>query len=511
MNDKNQEIPNILNNFESLIASMPGYVYWKDKNGIYLGCNDAQAKFSGFESREQLIGKTIHEILPKELADIVKAHDEEIMLSGKEQAIEETLPDGRIVISNKIPLKNSSGKVVGLLGISTDVTELKKKHAALEKVQDRTQLTLDNIVANMPGHVFWMNRKGVYLGCNKLQAKSVGLESPEQFIGKTPFELQPKDEAEKLFQVNQSVMASGKPIVVEEECSYPDGNKGIFLSRKIPLKDNNDNIVGLLGIAFDITAEKEAEQLRAEKLAVEESLKAAQLMAASIAHEMRTPLGTIAAVSGNLEVFMPTVFEGYEIAKAEAKVEEPLSRKTVQYLKEAPELLKKVVSGANTFINMMLMKFNPDNIKAEKLIKLSMAKAVKDAVQIYPMTESERALIKINMEDDFEFMGDKTLFDHIIFNLLKNALYYIKAAQKGKVEISLEPGLNKNIVHFKDTGKGMAPEVVKNLFDNFYSQTRHGTGVGLALCKMIMHEFKGEISCESVEGEYTHFKLIFPK
>jgi len=100
---------------------------------------------------------------------------------------------------------------------------------------------------------------------------------------------------------------------------------------------------------------------------------------------------------------------------------------------------------------------------------------------------------------------------HVLFNLLKNALYYIEAANKGEIYIRAEKTPDANILHFKDTGKGMASSMMPYVFERFYSKTQHGTGIGLAFCKSVIESFGGKISCESVEGEHTTFILEFPK
>jgi signal transduction histidine kinase len=108
-------------------------------------------------------------------------------------------------------------------------------------------------------------------------------------------------------------------------------------------------------------------------------------------------------------------------------------------------------------------------------------------------------------------MGDDILFTHVLFNLLKNALYYIRAASKGEISIWCEQNEKFNILHFKDTGLGMDKEVLEHIFERFFTRTRHGSGVGLAFCKLVMQSFGGDIICDSVKGEYTDFTLSFPK
>ncbi len=100
----------------------------------------------------------------------------------------------------------------------------------------------------------------------------------------------------------------------------------------------------------------------------------------------------------------------------------------------------------------------------------------------------------------------------MLFNLLKNSLYYIKAAGKGRIFIRTEADTKKsmNTLIFKDTGKGIAKEILPNIFEPFFSRRHHGTGVGLAFCARVMEAHHGTIHCDSVEGEYVTFEMRFP-
>ncbi|MDO8955099.1 MAG: PAS domain-containing protein [Gammaproteobacteria bacterium] len=505
-----QKNAKILSDIESLVAIMPGHVYWKGLDGIYLGANEAQINYMSEFWNKKLIGNKIEDIFPRAIADKINADDNYVMLSGEELKVEEITPENKVVLSIKKPIKNEDGEIIGMLGISIDITEQKKQEVKLQTAWQQTQIILDNIMTNLPAHLYWQDTQGVYLGCNNTLAYALGLSTREEYIGKTVYDFQPKHEAEIIDKINHEVMAKDKAISAVEK-GWVNGREALFLSKKCPLKNSAGEVIGLLGISFDITIEKKAEKLREEKLVVETSLANAKLMAASIAHELRTPLATINSIAGNLEHYMVDVFKGYEIALAEDKIENNLNPDVLQYLKAAPKSLSKVTYAANTFIDMMLMKVNLENVKSKELCKLSMAAVVDESIKLYPLDDSEKTMLEVDLSKDFNFMGDSTLFSHLIFNLLKNALYYVKAARKGEILIWLELGSEANYLHFKDTGKGMTPEVLASLFGAFYSNTRHGTGVGLALCKLIMQEFGGEISCDSIEGQYTHFTMRFPK
>ena len=102
----------------------------------------------------------------------------------------------------------------------------------------------------------------------------------------------------------------------------------------------------------------------------------------------------------------------------------------------------------------------------------------------------------------------------MLFNLLKNAIYYVKAANKGNmkgvIQIWLESDGKYNVLHFKDVGKGMPEATLHHVFDPFFTKTDHGAGIGLTFCKSVMESYGGKIGCASKEGEFTEFVLSFP-
>ena len=127
-----------INFLEKIIAKLPGLVYCKNTDGVYLSCNEAQAKIIGFESPINIIGKTDFDFLNKEEATKLTNRDKLIM-SGKliidaAHPIEETiiLPNGktRLFESIKIPFYDNQ-KILGLIGVSRDITELKETQTAL--------------------------------------------------------------------------------------------------------------------------------------------------------------------------------------------------------------------------------------------------------------------------------------------------------------------------------------------------------------------------------------------
>lgn len=244
----------------------------------------------------------------------------------------------------------------------------------------------------------------------------------------------------------------------------------------------------------------------------QERLIAMKMLAGTIAHEMRTPFLGIRTNAGCLKKFLPILMDSYSKAK-EGKLEvKPLSEKNLQHLRETPEDLDKITTSASLVIDMLLMSLKDDDYKSKNYEICSIRMCVEDMLREYPLSEKEKSLITWKKDPDFTFYGNTLFVKHVLFNLLKNALYYVKAANKDKGDISIwtEATPKENILYFKDTGTGMPATMVTHVFDRFYTHTHHGSGIGLSFCKSVMEGFGGSITCESKEGECTLFILKFP-
>jgi len=242
----------------------------------------------------------------------------------------------------------------------------------------------------------------------------------------------------------------------------------------------------------------------------QEKLLAMKTLAGTVAHEMRTPFLGIRANAGCIKKFLPVLVDGYGKAKNAQLEVQPLSEKNLQHLIETPDDLDKITTSASLVIDMLLMSLKDKGQNGKDYKPCSVRACIAETLHEYPLTEEESALVSWEDTPDFTFYGNSLLMKHVLFNLLKNALYYVKAAQKGGISLWTEFTPKENILYFKDTGKGMPASVVSHIFDRFYAHTRHGTGIGLAFCKSVMEGFGGTISCESKEGEHTTFILKFP-
>ncbi len=170
------------------------------------------------------------------------------------------LPNGdvRIVNEQGNVTYNEAGEPTRMIGMVQDITERKRAERALRDSQRMLQAVLDAI----PVRVFWKDKSLTYLGCNKLFAEDSGLDTPEEVVGKTDYDMPWTTEEAEMFRADdQRVIESGeKKISYEEPQTRPDGEITWLRTSKAPLRDAENNIIGILGTYDDITEQKRAQE-----------------------------------------------------------------------------------------------------------------------------------------------------------------------------------------------------------------------------------------------------------
>lgn len=378
-----------------------------------------------------------------------------------------------------------------------------------------------NIIHAMPNNVYWFDQNSHGLGCNDNVLKMLGLKSHEEFVGLTYEEIgalahwNPQETA-SFKRDDEEVQRTGKPKLNIEEPPVPDANGKLvyYLSSRVPLKNDRDEVIGVVGISVDITADKEAEALKLQAIAAEKGMETVRLIGMSIAHELRTPLRAINSAAVGTANKLSTLVAVYKIARAQGiEVPEGYTRlypRDVTILGRMLKIIELESQAAFAVIDMLLVKGNLSKIDKEKFTSCQISTCIKNALTRYPFKPGEEKLIKCK-NGDFTFNGNALLMAHVLFNLIKNALYYVKRAGKGSIEIWIENGIENNKLHFKDTGTGISPDNLSHIFKQFFSTESNGTGIGLAFCKLVMQSMDGKIECFSEQNEYTEFVLTFPK
>lgn len=235
-----------------------------------------------------------------------------------------------------------------------------------------------------------------------------------------------------------------------------------------------------------------------EQIDAERKLRATQALAGSIAHEMRHPLSRLKQSLQRIHEALPPTSQGAQLVPAESL------GALYSHLAEGDLAVKRGLQ----VIAMTLDEVNAKPLDAAAFLYVSAADMVRKAAQEYGYdSEEERNAVDVRVLQDFSFRGDETACLFVLFNLIKNALYYLPRHPDMRVTVTVE----RNAVRVRDTGPGIPPEARAHLFEPFKSVGKSGgTGLGLAYCDRVMRAFGGSISCASVVGEHTEFTLRFP-
>ncbi|WMN86370.1 hybrid sensor histidine kinase/response regulator [Vibrio parahaemolyticus] len=222
-------------------------------------------------------------------------------------------------------------------------------------------------------------------------------------------------------------------------------------------------------------------------------VRQSRALAHSIAHEMRNPLTQVQlqfeVLTQHIESqFPPETLKG-DINKGQAAIQR-----------------------GRQLIDIILREVSDTSPEQEPQVATSIHNAVNQAITRYGF-ENEKSLdrVKLPQQDDFVVMLNETLFNFVIFNLIRNAVYYFDSYPASQIEMSTQPGPYENVLIFRDTGPGIDNTIVHKIFDDFFSyQKSGGSGLGLSYCQRVMRSFGGRIECHSVKGEFTEFYLYFP-
>jgi two-component system aerobic respiration control sensor histidine kinase ArcB len=488
---------------EAILEQLPGHVYWQDRNNVFMGCNKLQAVSIGIQHSQEIVGKTLGDYFPAqpdEVAALAKVNNE-VMATGQAQSIEEqyTFADNikRIFLSHKIPLRNKQGHIIGLLGVSLDISQQKALEQELAMAKYAAEATLQGIVAVMPGNVYWKDLHNRYLGCNDEFARLIKLTHRQAILGKTDYDFLDASMADIIAHNDQKIIAQGKETTLEELGEDYKGNPAFYLTRKAPLFDANGKTIGLVGVSIDITDRKKMELALIEaKEKAESANKAKSDFLTNMSHDIRTPLSGILGFSQLLEL----------------REQDPAKKELLEIIfkssRRLVNLLDEIIELANIETYGMALQHTQFSICAllEELAELMMSEVhVKNLEFVLDIAVDVPAVI----------VGDKLRIHRILLNLLGNAL---KFTHEGGVYISVHMNISQTALTFiiRDTGIGIPDEQFTTIFDKFSRLTRSnqspykGTGLGLYIAKKFIDDLGGTISVTSEIGQGTTFTCTVP-
>ena len=403
----------------------------------------------------------------------------------------------------------TAGYARTLLGRSQRVERLiVQRTAELKEMNDKyavEHFLLNTLLEYSPDFVFFKDSDSRFMRVSDTLAKHLGFKNPNEAIGKADADVFDEEEAAQYLADERSIMASGEPIVgQEEEQTDPHGNTIWVSTTKAPLRTSDGEVVGVFGIARDVTVRKRAERhSAAAKEAAELANRAKSEFLANMSHEIRTPMNAV-------------------IGMTELALETDINDTAREYLKVVAESAESLLSIINQILDF-------SKIEAGKLELESIDFEIRREIGATLKTLGYRAHSRdlelawsISPEVPQWLIGDSTRLRQILVNLVGNA---IKFTQQGEVvvEVHVDDKSNDEItlhVSVADTGVGIPAEKHEMIFAAFeqadMSTTRQygGTGLGLAITKRIVEAMGGRIWLASglQKGSKFHFtaKLGIP-
>lgn len=497
----------------------PGlHIYWFDCHHRLILCNRAQAIALGKKDSEELKNRSLSELTRLTEPDIKSAelfceqlikNNIEVMHSKKPILFEEAAFDaaGRTFLSYKEPFYDQEGKVQGILGISTEITQIKLLQKQLEQSKHATDLYLESILMSSPSNIYWLDEDGRAIGCNDQQAKCVGLNSRHDIIGLTVFDLAKRlgwdpALAQQIREHDLAVMHSGKPSIAREYVVL-NGEEKIYLAAKSAMFNDEGKAIGILGISTDITEQVKIEQeLQQAKEKAEAANQYKTEFIANISHDIRTPLVGIHGIATWLAEKMPAELQPEMQALINA------SNQLLRLLNDVIQLAKLEFTGSR--------KLNPEHFDLSSIIN--------QLVELFTPAARQKNLafnVVYPAELPRQFFGYGQLIQNTLLNLLSNAL---KFTDHGHVALYIErdpdpPPFPESAfplrITIEDTGIGISAQHFSTIFENFhqlnptYQGKYYGSGLGLAIVQKSVAQLGGKVWLNSEEGKGSRFYVSF--
>nr|WP_280843025.1 PAS domain-containing protein [Pararoseomonas baculiformis] len=470
-------------------------------------------------SLEQVVA-TVH---PDDKAGLAAAIDEVIARGGAyAHQYRVRRADGRYywIEANGRVDHGPDGRPLSFPGVLIDI----EQRRAIEAERDRATTLLRHFIEAVPGVVYAKDREGRMLLANRGTTELIG-KPPEFYLGKTDAEfLDDKAQAEAVMSNDRRVMEAGVLQQFEEEVQLPDGSPAVWLSTKAPLRDEKDNVIGLVGTSLDITARKAAEGERqalndilekriaaamAERERTEEALRQAQKMEAvgqltgGIAHDFNNLL---TGITGSLELLNTRIAQGrvndvqrYATAalgaahRAATLTHRLLAFSRRQTLDPKPTDVNRLVAGMEELIRRSI----GPAIELEVVGAVGLWPTLVDA----PQLESALLNLCINARDAMPDGGRLTIET-------ANRWLDTRTARSR----DLQPGQYVSLC-VSDTGTGMPPDIIAKAFEPFFTTKPigQGTGLGLSMIYGFVRQSGGQVRIYSEVGQGTMVCLYLPR
>jgi len=434
-----------------------------DEKGVIVACNDKMIQIIG-SSRDALIGLNMLNLPDKNLVSAVqKALDGSY---GLYEGVYSSVTSKKSTPVNGFfaPINFRDGRISGGMGIFEDITERKKAELLLKK----SELKYRSLIESSSDAIFCVDKNGEYQFTNLVFASTFN-KTPEFFIGKTFWDIYPKEHADHRQSANLKVFETGETQTIEVEVPLPD-NILYFIAKANPIKDETGKIILNLTHATDITERKRAEK------AIKQANQKLTLLSSITRHDINNQL---------------TVLQGY-LELVEIKQED---NNLIDYCQKAITASQRIYA---------MIRFT----KEYESLGIS-APTWHDTRKLIETAAKQAALGKVTVKNDipagYEVFADPLIIK-VCYNLMENAVQYGKTITTIRFSVLKHSGVH--IIVCKDDGVGVPAEEKEKIFERGFGKN---TGLGLALSREILAITGITIRETGEPGIGAQFEMTVPK
>ncbi|OSM00396.1 putative multi-sensor hybrid histidine kinase [Magnetofaba australis IT-1] len=484
----------------SLIDSIPDVIFFKDPKGRYLGCNKAFEQFCN-HTESNLIGKTDVDVFGARIGKEFREQDQIMLRSGVPCRNEEwvSYPDGCRVLMDtlKTPFLGADGEIIGLIGVSRDITDRKRAEEALEHSEQLFRQLAENI-----DEVFWLvdwiTLQPLYISpaFERVWGSSLSAIHDNPRLRFEAIHLRDRERVETHF--------IGEAAKGDYDCEYTitraDGDTRLIHDRGFPIQDETGRVVRIAGIAEDITEQRRNQEKleQAIKMAERANRMKADFLA-MMSHEIRTPMNAILGMTELME-------------------ETSLSQQQKNYLNTQRRASEALLSLIDDILSLSRIEKESQEKTGEALSIYNNNELLGWVESlIAPQINSKGLTVYIQHDDSAPniMRGRVGALRQILLNLASNAA---KFTERGSVTLGATLNEARDTLTYwvADTGPGIPQDKIKHIFEAFtqvatYDTRKHGgTGLGLTIVKRLSEQIGGCIEVKSQEGKGSQFLLRLP-
>ncbi|MBX3066256.1 MAG: PAS domain-containing protein [Anaerolineae bacterium] len=386
-----------------------------------------------------------------------------------------------------------------LLSLISSLMRSWERHQQLKQTAAQLEYEahlLHALMDNLPDLIYFKDTQSRFIRVNQSWRNVLNLAQDSEVVGKTDFDVHRPELAPSFYDEELTLLRTGKSVIDREEY-FPttDGEPRWFAANKAPIRDEQNNIIGLVGITRDITTHKLAELKLRDALIKEQELGELRgRLMAIVSHELRTPLATMQAACDGLIMFR--------------------DRMTPEDMQMRLEKIQQQIRHMTELHNDVLMLSAVESRSAAlHSQQLDLIALLRDLIDQMKVTDQQHHVIKLICDaEKLPIYGYDGLLRQIITNLLSNALKYSAPGSSVRVQVDALPG--HYALHVSDHGIGIPEIDLPHVFEPFHRGTNvgviEGTGLGLAITQAAVERHEGRIEISSQWGSGTTVTVILP-